>query len=269
MKTVFWVLGMGLGLYGLICLLMYRFQEALIFPGYQLPADFVFEFPFSPEPEEIWLEAPDGRIHALYFQPSQPQGVVLYFHGNGGALDDWGTVAPRFLEEQLAVFIIDFRGYGKSVGERSEAAMLADAELAFAYVAEKWPIETIRVYGRSLGTGMASYLAARHPVKSLLLETPYTALSEVAQARYRWLPVVQLIRFHFPSKIYLKSVQCPVYLIHGTSDRVIPVSHSRRLKELFPAARFLYEEIPGGNHRNLDTYPAYGRWLKEGLQVAE
>jgi hypothetical protein len=265
MKTVYLVLGALAGIYGLILLLMYLFQERLLFPGYPLPAGYRFEFPFLPAPEEVWLEATAGQIHGLYFAPPTPAGVVLYFHGNGGAADRWGTVAPRFLAEDLAVLIIDFRGYGKSTGTRSQAAMLGDAELAFAYLAERWPAEAIRVYGRSLGTGMAAYVASRHPVRSLLLETPYTALSEVAQARYPWLPVRSLIRYHFPTKTYLPAVTCPVYLIHGTSDRVVPVSHSRRLKALFPSDQFVYEEIPGGNHRNLDTYPAYERWLEEGL----
>ena len=263
MKTVLLILGVLLGLYGLICLLMYRFQEALIFPAYSLPADFVFQFPFSPSPEEIWLDGDGAKLHGLYFGPKDAKGVVLYFHGNGGALDDWGEVVPRFVERDLAVLLVDYRGYGKSTGKRSEAAILQDAILAYDWVADRWQADQIRIYGRSLGSGIATYVAANRPAKSLLIETPYAQLSQVAQDRYRWLPVLQLIRFHFPTHQYLREVSIPVFLIHGTADRVIPVHHSHRLKDAFPQSTYI--EIPGGNHNNLDQYPAYYSWLDIAL----
>lgn len=263
MKTVLLLLGLVLGLYGLICLLMYRFQEVLIFPGYSLPAEYVFRFPFDPPPEEVWWEQADARIHGLYFSPAQASGVVLYFHGNGGALDDWGEVVPRFTERGLAVLLIDYRGYGKSRGERTEAALLADAVEAYDWLAEQWQADQIRVYGRSLGSGIAAYVAAERPAHSLLLETPYAQLSQVAQDRYPWLPVLRLIRFHFPTYQYLPEVSAPVFLIHGTNDQVIPVSHSQRLIGQFPQHTYL--EIPGGTHNDLDQFPAYAEWLDSAL----
>jgi len=248
--------------YAGICLIMYLGQEVMIFPTGTLPEEYAFSIdgPY----EEVWLDRPDGRVHGLYLRAPQARGAVLYFHGNGGHLAEWAEVAAPFHARSLDVFMIDYRGYGKSRGRRSQATMLADALAAYDWLAERWVASDIRLYGRSLGSGFAAYVAAERPARHLLLETPYYALADVAAGRFPWLPVRPLMRFPMPSHRWLEAVDCPIRWIHGDRDEVIPVAHARRLRALLPAGT--YVEVPGGHHNDLATYPAFAPWLEAGLK---
>ena len=264
MRKMVGILLTALGGYLLICLAMYLGQEVFLFPTDTLPAD--YRFAIAGPYEEVWLDQPDGRIHGLYLSTPQARGAVLYFHGNGGNLAEWAGVAAPFHQRGLDVFIIDYRGYGKSQGPRSQAAMLADALSAYDWLAQRWPAEDIRLYGRSLGSGFAAYVAAQRPARALLLETPYYALADVAAGRFPWLPVRPLLRFPMPAYQWLEAVSCPIHWIHGDRDQVIPVGHSRRLQTLLPAGT--YTEVPGGHHNDLEAFRAFGTWLDRGLDQA-
>lgn len=255
-----------IGLYGLLCLLLYSGQERMIFPAYQLPQDYRFSFP-TPF-EEIFLETEDGaRLNMAYF-PTQgtPKASLLYFHGNGGALDEWGSIAETFTRQGLAVLVPDYRGYGKSTGKRSQHALLKDALQAYDWLHSQQPERPIYVFGRSLGSGFATYVASQRAVHRVLLETPYYALRDVAQGRFPWLPVGPLLRFPMPSHQYLSTVKVPVHIIHGDADRVIPVQNSRRLKDLLHKGQVAYVEIPEGTHNDLSSFPAYQKWLEDAFR---
>lgn len=259
MSGILWIV---LGGYLAICLAMYLGQEALLFPASTLPEDYRFEVagPY----EEVWLDRPDGRLHGLYLRAPAAQGVVLYFHGNGGHLaTGWTEAAAPFIAQGLDVYMIDYRGYGKSRGHRTQATLLADALAAYDWLAQDWDAAAIRLYGRSLGSGFAAYVAAERPARTLLMETPYYALDAVAAGRFPWLPVRWLMRFPMPSYRWLAQASCPVHWIHGDQDQVIPVAHSRRLQALLPAGTFV--EVPGGHHHDLALFPGFARWLAAGL----
>jgi uncharacterized protein len=255
-----------LGGYGFICLLLYVFQEKMIFPGQALPEDYEFRFASGVRGEDVWMENEAARLHGLFFRAKAPQGALLYFHGNGGDLSEWGDIAPDLVSRGYHVLMVDYRGYGKSVGARTQATLLADALIAYdslrAAVSSTLPVA---VFGRSLGTGLASYVASQRPVDRLLLETPYRSLAGVAQGRFPWLPVRWLMRFPMSTETFLQEVSVPVYLIHGTSDQTIPVSHSRYLEQRLPPEQGHYVEIPGGHHNDLEEYPAYQAWLDQAL----
>lgn len=251
--------------YLLVCLLLYLLQERLIFFPEALPLDFDFSPLTDAAFQEVWLDRPQGKIHGLFFFCANRRGTVLYFHGNGGAMTKWIDVAPRFLQRGFDVLIMDYRGYGKSLGPVSQSALLDDAQAAYDYLKALVDESEIILFGRSLGSGFASWLASRNQPHKTLLETPYYSIERVAARRFFWLPVRMLIRYPMQTAIFLQTSHCPVWLIHGTEDRVIPHENSQDLQEALGPERCAYAEIPGGTHNDLDTYKAYDRWLDSAL----
>ena len=146
---------------------LFFFQEKLIFRPITLPQDFVYNFsnPF----EELFLKAEDGAvINALHFKKENPKGIILYFHGNAGNLARWGKITEFFVEKDYDVLVMDYRTYGKSTGKLSEQALYSDAQMCYNYVLKQYEESEIIVYGRSLGTGMATYLASNNNPKQLI-----------------------------------------------------------------------------------------------------
>ena len=267
MNVLLLLLAMVALLYLFISLLLYRMQEKMIFFPEPLPPDYNFRAITGEDFEELWLPRPDGKVHGLYFPCANRRGVILYFHGNGGAMPDWVDVAPRFLQRGYDVLIMDYRGYGKSQGNLSQAALLGDADAACVYLMQQFDPSEIVVYGRSLGSGFAAYVAARHQPQKVLLETPYYSIARVAARRFPLLPVRRLIRYPMPSATFLEKVLCPVWLVHGTRDTVISHKNSRDLQAKIGPERCIYTEIPGGTHNDLDTYDAYWKWLDAALNA--
>ena len=250
-------------LYSLLCAALYWQQERLIFRPEVLPHDFRFAFPQSFM--EILLPVDGATLHGLHFQIPQAKGVILYFHGNSGSLQRWGEVAQSFTARGYDLFIVDYRGYGKSTGTiTSEQQFLADADAAYAYVAERYPRASIVIYGRSLGTGVAAQIALRHPPKALFLEAPYFSLTDVTRQIYPFVPSA-LLRYPLRTDLALTEIKCPVYLIHGTADAVIPYASSERLLSLVRASKELVT-IRGGEHNGLRLTPEYNAALDRLLQ---
>jgi uncharacterized protein len=248
-------------LFLIILLAAYFFQPRLIFFPSTLPAD--HEFRFNMPVEEVFLPAPEGVIaHALYFKVEEPRGAALYFHGNAGDLSGWGHVAEPFISRGHSVLMPDYRGYGKSIGPLSEQALHDDARLALGHLQKDFPDDQIVIYGRSIGSGIAVPLAAGLPLKALILETPYTSLVDVAKVHYPIIPAGLLLRFRFNSARSIENVICPIHIIHGTADRVIPYELGRRLAER-ASTRVSFHSVPNGGHNDLDRFPEYRQMMEE------
>lgn len=253
-----------LGIYVLSGVGLYFIQERFIFLDTELPADYQFQFdvPF----EEVNLTAEDGaNLHALHFRHEQPKGVILYYHGNAQSLKRWGEVVQYHNGLGYDVVVMDYRGYGKSTGERSEKALLSDAQLFYDYTLSHYSEDQITVYGRSIGTGLASYVAGRNNPERLILETPYHDLESLAQRYYPIFPVGLALRFNFKSNEYLKEADCPIYIFHGTEDVVVPYRHGYRLYQSIPAGQVQLFTIPGGEHNNLVKFEKFREGLKQVL----
>lgn len=208
--------------------ILYYNQEALIFSPYPLAPNYNYSFPFNFE-ELNWQVEEDVTINALHFRTKDSKGVVLYFHGNGGNLAGWGGIAEDFLNRKQDLIILDYRGYGKSTGKiRSEEDLIKDANYAYEYTKSIYPENQITVYGRSLGSGLAVYLAKEKKPKRLILETPYNNLADVAKYHYPYLPIF-LMKYKLNSEDLIGSVKCPIYIFHGTEDLVIPLEFAKKL----------------------------------------
>lgn len=259
-KLLLRVLRIALPAYALLLLGYVLFEKRLVFQGTSLAPDFQFHFPGNVE--ERWYEsAPGVRLNALYFRTdSVPRrGVVLYLHGNRDNLARWGRYAPDFTRRGYDVLMVDYREYGKTRGQiTTETAAHADVRFVYDHLKRDVPEDSLVLYGRSLGTGMATRLAARTRPRRLLLETPYYNLPAVDRGYFPLLPYDRLSRFPFRSDEWIARVRCPVHLFHGTADWVVPYRHSRWLcrQRGEDPARIL-TTLPGGGHNNLSEFPAY------------
>lgn len=209
--------------------ILYSQQEALVFRPYPLAHNYNYSFPF--EFEELTWEVEDGvTLSALHFKAKESKGVVLYFHGNGGNLAGWGGIAEDFLSRKQNLIIMDYRGYGKSTGKiRSEEDLLNDAMYAYEYTKNIYPESQITLYGRSLGSGLAVYLAREKNPKRLILETPYNNFIDVAKYHYPYIPGF-LMKYKLDSENLIGDVRCPIFIFHGTEDTVIPLEYARKLE---------------------------------------
>jgi pimeloyl-ACP methyl ester carboxylesterase len=163
------------------------------------------------------------------------------------------------------VVLVDYRGFGKSTGKRTEAAMLNDMQFVYDYLMVQYPEHHLVIYGRSMGSGFATKLASDNNPRYLILDAPYYSFSRVVERLVPFMPVRFVLRFKLRSDRWIRHVKCPVYIIHGTRDRLIPISHSIRLQTLNPR-RISLIRIDGGGHNNLPAFPEYHNFLRDILQ---
>lgn len=248
----------------LVAALWFR-QEWLIFRPHTLPADWVFDK--GPDVHERWIEVPGGRLNALHLKLPAPDGVVYFLHGNGGSLEGWFVNLDFYRRANLDLFMIDYRGYGKSpCCITSEAQLHADVRAAWEAIAPAYAGKKRVFYGRSLGTGLAATLAAEVQPELTVLASPYVGMAALAAEHYPWVPRA-VLRYPLDTAAVLPRIRTPVLLLHGTEDRLIDVSHSRRLQALVPKARLV--EIEGAAHNDVSRFDAFREALAAALAAAK
>ncbi|GAA4269380.1 alpha/beta hydrolase [Hyunsoonleella aestuarii] len=245
-----------LGIYIFLGFFLYAFQDRMIFFPTELPQD--YEYKFSYPFEEIFLKTDSNTtINALHFKNDSPKGVVLYFHGNAGDLSRWGHVSENFMAKGYDVLVMDYRTYGKSKGNLTQESFYTDAQYCFDYLKNKYNEHDISVYGRSLGSGIATFIASVNNPKQIILETPYYSVAEVAQNRFPIFPVKSLLKHQFLSNEFIVNVTCPITMFHGTLDYVIPIGSALRLYEEAPKTNTKFVKIENGNHNDLSDFDLY------------
>ena len=248
-----------------VALLAWR-QEWLIFRPHTLPADWVFDK--GTDVHERWIEVPGGRLNALHLKLPAPDGVVFFLHGYGGSLEGWFGNLDIYRRANLDLFMIDYRGYGKSpCCITSEAQLHADVRAAWLAIAADYAGQARVFYGRSLGTGLAAVLAAEVQPELTILGSPYLGMAALAEEHYPWVPKA-VLRYPLSTAEALARVKTPVLMLHGTEDRLIDVSHARRLKALRPQSTLV--EIEGAAHNDVARFEAYREAVAAALaQVAQ
>ncbi len=247
--------------FGLV-LLIYISQEKFIFLPTKLSPNYLFS-QFENK-EELFFKTPnDGNINALHFKCANPKGVVLYFHGNARSLDDWAWVHQDFIKLDYDLLISDYRTYGKSKGPLSENNLYDDAFFQYEYLLKQYLPENIVLYGRSLGTGIATDLATKVKAKCLILETPFTSIMAMAGKFLSILPIKSLLKYKFNNIGKLKKIEIPIYIFGASADKITPIKHARKLaKRIDPANYF---EFGGAQHGNLSDFDDYHKILKRIL----
>ncbi len=234
--------------------LLYVKQERIILPASTLVADYRFQFdqPF----EEVWIPVPGASLHALHFKQPNPRGVVFFLHGNAGNLVSWTTGVDFYRRVNYDLFIVDYRGYGKSTGHiENEAQLHADARAAYDAMAPLYRDKPIVIYGRSLGTALAAALARDVQPRLLVLVSPFSSLAASAAQAYPWAPGC-VLKYPLRTDAIIGEVKSPILLIHGSEDKLIPLSHSERLKALARSPVELLV-VPGAGHSDIHKFPVY------------
>ncbi len=241
---------------------MSTWQKQFIFFPERLEQDHRYMFPVMFE--ELWFDVEkDVRINALFFEVENAKGTVIYFHGNAGSLRMWGNAASHFLKENYNCLIYDYRGYGKSGGEIDEEKFYSDAVFIYDKIKEERE-ELILLYGRSLGSGIASNLASVRDPDLLILEAPYYSMKDVAKRLYPFLPVSLLLKYNFPTNKFIRDVKCKIIIFHGTDDEVIYAGSSEKLKKHLKPGDEVYF-IDGAHHNDLEYFEEYKMKLKNIL----
>jgi len=163
------------------------------------------------------------------------------------------------------VVLVDYRGFGKSTGKRSEKEMLDDMQFVYDVLAKQYHEHHIIVYGRSLGSGFATKVASENKPRYLILDSPYYNFQKVVERFLPILPVRYVLRYHLRTDKWILHVNCHTYIIHGTKDRLIPIKHSEALQKLNPAKITLIR-IHGGGHNNLSKFDEYHNFIRDILK---
>ncbi len=210
----------------------YQMQERLIFRCKRL--DPAHEFHFETAFEEVSLPVGKGEtINGLhFFTEGKSKGVVLYLHGQGRNLLYWGERAETYVHHGYDVFVIDYRGFGKSTDNLTEENLMIDSIAAYDYLKKRYNEDEIIIHGVSLGTSMASYVATKNQPKMCILISPYYNMIETAHFNKPILSrsVLKIIlKYHLRTDTWISKVNCPLYIFHGTEDDLIPYSQSEMI----------------------------------------
>lgn len=264
---IYTFLALLLCIYVIVNFIIFKIQERFLFKPEKLPQDFEYKysFPF----EEIFFHIKKGvTINALRFFATNAKGVVLYFHGNSRSIKGWGKFSTDFTKHGFDVVMVDYRGFGKSTGRRSEIGMKNDFQRIYKKLTKMYPENQIVVYGRSLGSGFATKIASKNNPAMLILESPYYSLARLTKRILPILPIDLILRFRLRTYLWMKFVKCPIRIIHGTHDRLIAPKASRDLANIKPEQTMVYL-INGGGHNNLQKFPEYHEVLGKIMQEAE
>ncbi|MFC7357293.1 alpha/beta hydrolase [Jejudonia soesokkakensis] len=258
LHIVLWVLA----IYIVISVLLFYLQDYFLFKPEKLPKDFQFLYE-NQVVEEYNLEARDGAIiNGLHFKTKNPKGVVLYLKGNSKSIKGWGKFAVDFTRLGYDVIMVDYRGFGKSIGKRSQKNIKHDLQYVYNKIRERVQEKYIILYGRSLGSGFATKLASMNHPKLLILDAPYYSLTKVTGRYMPFMPLSVILKYPMPTFKWLQYVNCPVHIIHGTNDKLIPFKSSVKLSQIKPNLTRLYPII-GGGHKNLNTFEAYHEVMEQ------
>ena len=248
--------------YLVISVLLYYLQDFFLFKPEKLPEDFKFSYE-NQVVEEYNISTRDGAtINGLHFKVEKPKGAVLYLKGNSKSIKGWGKFAVDFTRHNYDVIMVDYRGFGKSTGRINENAIKHDLQFIYNKIKERIDEKYIILYGCSLGSGFATKLASTNNPRMLILDAPYYSLVNVTKRYMPFMPLSVILKYPMPTYKWLKYVDCPVHIIHGTNDKLIPFNSSVKLSKIKPNSTRLWPIIDGG-HKNLNNFESYHKILSE------
>jgi len=247
----------------LLSLLLYLFQPKFIyFP--------LSKIDYTPDMaglayEDIYFKTEDGvELNAWFIPVEGAKNTLLFFHGNGGNISHRLDSLKIFHELGLSVFIIDYRGYGQSQGTTSEQGTYRDAEAAWRYLTESRgiPDKNIIVFGRSMGAGVATWLASQYTPNLLILESAFTSVADMAKHYYPYLPTHLLVRIKYSSIDRIESIQCPILFSHSQTDEIVPFKLGVQLFEQAQEPK-MFMQLEGGHN---DGFIVSGRSYVDGIK---
>ncbi|CAN1534834.1 COG1073 Hydrolases of the alpha/beta superfamily [Rhabdaerophilaceae bacterium] len=242
------LLGLSIAAYLGAAIFMTVYQRNLLYhpaPDWQSPADHGL-----PNAARQQISASDGTLLVgWWIAPKRDDApVFLYFHGNADGMSRRAVRFGLMTADGSGLLAMSYRGYGGSAGAPSEAALHADALRIYAHLRETMPANRIVLFGESLGTGVALNLARHVEGKAVILDSPYFSVLHRAEAMYPWLPISRLLTDTYRSDLWIRSVNEPVLILHGSADDLIPLSDSQRLAAIGSPARIARKVYQGQPH---------------------
>lgn len=247
-------------------LILYFIQDYLLFHPQSMNAHEKYEFNEPHREVNVTINR-ESNMNIVQFmsKDSLSKGLVLYFHGNRKNIGWYARYADNFTSNGYDVWMIDYPGFGKSTGTITERKLYEDALRLYTMARSYYAPNQIIIYGKSMGTGVAAWLASKKSAKALILETPYYSMTSLAQHYLPIYPVRSLLKYKLPTHTYISLVNAPVFIFHGTADRVIPYSNAHRLSEVLHAKdQFITIEKAG--HNNINDFNLFHAKLDSILQ---
>ncbi len=254
-------------LYAAIGIALFYLQEFFLFHPEKLAKDYVRHFDMPFQEINIPFNEKDTMNMVKFFpKDSLRKGVVLYYHGNKQNIERYTKFVNIFTRHGYEVWMEDYPGFGKSTGTVTEKKLYEQAMVVQKMAAGKYGADSIIVYGKSLGTGIAAYVASQTKARRLILETPYFSIPDLFSSYAFIYPTERMSRYKIPAYEYLEKVNYPITIFQGTDDGVIPYRCAAKLKNVLkPTDEFI--TIEEGTHHNLATFDLYKIKLDSLLQL--
>jgi len=263
-KTIVWLaIIIPACLYLLVLALLYYKQEIILFPAEKLSDDYAFDIPYAFD--DVYIPVEGGKkIHALHIKQKNPKGVIFFLHGNAGTLRTWATGLDFYERVNYDLFIVDYRGYGKSTGQiTSQQQLVDDVRTAWNFISPQYANKKKVIYGRSLGSGLATILAKDVDSDLLVLVSAYSSMVDVAKEQYPFVPS-WLLRYPLRTDEIISNIATNVVFIHGSNDELISIDHSQRLQQLTKNKSTLIT-IKNAAHNDIHQFDDYLEGLAKVL----
>jgi fermentation-respiration switch protein FrsA (DUF1100 family) len=224
--------------------IVYFFQRNyMYFPSKEVPRRESFQ---ANDMQVVAIETKDGLILHSWYKPAAPgQPTILYLHGNAGHIGYRMPLAREFISAGFAILLLEYRGFAGNKGMPSEKGLYLDGEAGLLFLEQQGiSPEKIVLYGESLGTGVATYLAQRASVCALILQSPYTTMRNLARYHYPWILIPPWDKYDSLGRI--ATIKTPLLILHGEQDRIVP----------YKQALLLYQHA--NEPKKLIGFPAHG-----------
>jgi len=230
---------------------LYFLQDYVLFHPVSLKKDHNYDFPEKHKDINIPItENSNLNIVQFFSTDTITKGVVLYFHGNKKNISWYAKYPPYFTKHGYEVWIIDYPGFGKSTGKLTEQTLYDWANYMYTFARSRFGADSIIIYGKSMGTGIATHLASLQPCKKLILETPYYDYPSVIKHYLPIYPIEWMIHYKIPTHDYIEKVIAPVTIFQGTDDWLVTYNNAKRLKPFLKKGdEFI--TIKNGGHNDL------------------
>ncbi len=220
--------------------------------------------------QEVELVTQDKtRLINWYVPPRDGAPVILFFHGNGGAIWSRKDRIEAYRQLGFGVFFHSYRGYAGSGGSPSEEGLVSDGIHVVDWLkGQGIGLDKLIIIGESLGTGVAVQVAVQRTPAALILEAPFSSAADIGAKRYPWLPVKYLMWDQFESHKYVDRVKAPITIFHGDKDTIVPIAWGRRLFQVAREPKQMLV-IPGAGHLDLSEPEIYERQAEIIREVVE
>jgi len=253
MKQIILISGI---IFAMLMLLMYIFQRHLIYiPSRETPQLNDYQ---ANDMQVITLHTQDGITLTSWYKPAKTnQATILYLHGNAGHIGYRMQLARQFIDAGLGLFLLEYRGYGGNKGRPSEQGLYEDGRAAMRFLHQQGIKSTqIVLYGESLGTGVATRLAVENSVCAVVLQSPFTSLTDLARYHYPWLLLKPWDRFESIDRI--QAIHAPLLILHGKKDDVVPFSQGLALYQQAKQPKKMLSFVLN-DHHTMWTAPDFSR----------